>query len=515
MKKIYLFASILTMFLLVACKNVLDVQPRQSIDSQNALTNETAILAALRGCYDRLQNLDLYGSRMIVWAEALSDNGRGRSGTNGSSTNSGRLQGHLQNVPGNHVNCWTQHYTLINQVNLIIEAVPKVAEITEPNRNAILGQAYFLRALAYHDLVKSYAYDPGAEVPALDRGGVPIILEGVLDASQIKFPRRNLVSEVYDQIYKDLDEAVARLSNAGTISTPAFAGLAAANALYARVALYRRDYATAIQRANIALTSGAPAMVSAGSYFQAWRSPVHPEAILELPFQTPENIGVNESLQASFTSTVLKQSTSVTGGWGDLVMNDAYGVNLVADGATMPAGTTASPSAPAADVRFPAAVSGATDGIVRRGSPGRGNQALSELTKFYGKNGQVNLDNVPLIRTPELYLTLAEAHYHLGNTAQAQANLAFVIRNRYLGSGGAALISVSVTLTEEALLNEILRQRRLEFAFEGHRFFDLKRNGLNIARPLGTLPFTDFRILAPIPQSEIDANPNLVQNAGY
>lgn len=514
MKKIYLFASILTMFLLVSCKNVLDVQPRQSIDSKTALTNETAILAALRGCYDRLQSLDLYGARMITWAEALSDNGRGRL-AGGASTNSGRLAGHLQNVPGSHVNCWSQHYILINQVNLIIEATPKVTEIAEPTRNAILGQAHFLRALAYHDLVKSYAYDPGVEVAALDRGGVPILLEGVLDASQIKFPRRNLVSEVYDQIYKDLDEAIARLSNAGTINTPAFAGLAAANALYARVALYRRDYATAVQRANVALTSGAPPMVTATSYFQSWRSPVHPESIFELPFQTPENIGVNESLQASFTSTVLNRPTSVTGGWGDLVINNNYGVSLITDGSTMPAATTGVPSAPAADVRFPTAVSGAADGIVRLGSPGRGNQNLPELTKFYGKNGQVNLDNVPLIRTPELYLTLAEAHYHLGNTAQAQANLAFVIRNRYLGTGGATLTSVTVSLTGEALLNEILRQRRLEFAFEGHRFFDLKRNGLNIARPLGTLLYTDFRILAPIPQSEIDANPNLVQNAGY
>jgi hypothetical protein len=71
--------------------------------------------------------------------------------------------------------------------------------------------------------------------------------------------------------------------------------------------------------------------------------------------------------------------------------------------------------------------------------------------------------------------------------------------------------------TGQALLNEILRQRMLEFTFEGHRFYDLKRYGLTITKtnPAVVLPATDFRLLPRIPQTEVDGNPNMVQNFGY
>ncbi len=515
MKKTFLNISLvaLGLFFLASCKDLLKVEPRQSIDAATALTNETAIQAALRGCYDRLQTVDLYGSSQIAFAEALSDNGRGRLAS-GSATNSGRLSGQLQNLPGAHLVGWSQYYLLINQVNLILEATPKVTGIAQGTRDAIEGQAHFLRALAYHDLVKSYAYDPGVEVAANDRGGVPLVLEGVLEVSQLKFPSRAPVQEVYDQIYKDLDLATRKLATATGVNGPFFATVSAAHALYARVALFRRDYVKAVEQANIALTAGAPALSASTSYLQAWRAPSHPEAVFELPFLTPENIGVNVSLQSYFTSTVNGQPTNVTGGFGDLVVNDTYGANLFTAGNTMPTSVTAFPGAPNVDVRF---VSGTTttDGIIRPGAPGRGNTNLREITKFYGKSGQVNLDNIPLIRTPEIILTLAEAHFFLGNTATAQARLADIIRNRYL-NGTNELISVTVSLTGTDLLNEILRQRRLEFAFEGHRFFDLKRTGSDISRPSSrTLSYVDFRILPPIPQSELDANTNLIQNAGY
>ena len=71
--------------------------------------------------------------------------------------------------------------------------------------------------------------------------------------------------------------------------------------------------------------------------------------------------------------------------------------------------------------------------------------------------------------------------------------------------------------TGAALLAEILRQRMLEFTFEGQRFYDLKRYGLTITKtnPAVTLPATDFKILPRIPTTEVDGNPNMVQNFGY
>jgi hypothetical protein len=483
-----------------SCNNLLDVKPRTAVDAATALTNEVSLRAALRGAYDRLQGTDLYGSSQIAFAEALSDNGRGRL-AGGASTNSGRLSAQLQSIIGAHMVGWSQYYLLINQLNLILEATPKVTDLSPAVRNSIEAQALFLRALAYHDLVKTYAYDPGVEVAANDRGGVPLVLTGVLDAAQVTFPARAPVQEVYDQIYKDLDEATAKLANAETIPAPAFANAAAVNALYSRVALYRRDYTTALAKGNAALLAGAPPIVASTSYTASWRQQVHPESIFELPFTTPENIGVNVSLQSYFTSTVAGQPNTVTGGFGDLVINDAYGSQLFAAFNANPPG-----------------FSGLVDQrstLIAPGAVFRGNSGLRELTKFYGKNGQINLDNIPLIRTPEVILNMAEAQYYLGDEPGANTNLKRILDARYT-SGGSA-VSLIFNYTGLALLNEILRQRRLELAFEGHRFYDLKRNGENIPRPGGlpVLQYTDIRILAPIPQGDLDANPNLVQNAGY
>ena len=143
------------------------------------------------------------------------------------------------------------------------------------------------------------------------------------------------------------------------------------------------------------------------------------------------------------------------------------------------------------------------------GTAGRGT-AFIETTKFLGKNGTINLDNVPVIRISEMYLNRAEANYYLGKTADALADLN-IIRTR---SGLVA----RTDLTGAALLAEILRQRRLEFGFEGQRWFDLKRTGQNIVKATaqgGGLAYTDFRILAPLPVNDLSTNKSIKQNFGY
>jgi hypothetical protein len=143
----------------------------------------------------------------------------------------------------------------------------------------------------------------------------------------------------------------------------------------------------------------------------------------------------------------------------------------------------------------------------------RNSAAYVECTKFLGKNGFPNLDNVPVLRVAEMYLIRAEEQASTGSTvfneaaALADVNVIRIARR----------LPAAVGLTGTALQNEILLQRRLEFAFEGHRFFDLKRLGLDLLKAPHYLdvPFTDFRILPGIPQREIDGNPNLQQNYNY
>jgi hypothetical protein len=131
-----------------------------------------------------------------------------------------------------------------------------------------------------------------------------------------------------------------------------------------------------------------------------------------------------------------------------------------------------------------------------------------------------------VLRTAEVLLNRAEANYKNGATAAAIADLVLLKTNRYSPYDPAA----DQALTGTALLNEIYLQRRLELAFEGDRFWDLKRRNLPVTRD-GTkgdkadgtgvpfvftnLPAGDPKFQLPYPQTEINFNKNLTQNPGY
>lgn len=470
---------------LASCSDLLDVQPRASIDSVTALTTEDAINAAVNGIYDRLQSTFLYGRDLIAIPEALADNGR-------ATNKSGRLNAEYQNQAGAHFAHWQTSYLAINQANLVLDALPKVDKMTQANKDFVEAQALFIRGLVYFELMRAYAYEPSVELTQVSKGGVPILKSGVIDATQIKLEGRASLNEVYDFIYSDLTSSIAKFTSSGRTATAAFANRTAAQALFSRVALYRGDWTNSAKYASDAMASGSIGRFqTTANYVTAWRSANHPESIFEIQYQTNENIGVNTSLQTTYTTLVASGDRTRTGGFGDLVptraLLDLFESEKDASGATIP------------DVRRQ---------MYELGTAGRGTAEI-ECTKFLGRSGQVNLDNIPVIRVSEMYLNRAEALARSGNVAGALADLN-IIRNR-------AGLPTIVDLTGTSLINEILKQRRLELAFEGHRFFDLKRLGLDIvkAAPVQSLAYSDFRILANIPIREIQANANLKQNAGY
>lgn len=471
-----------TVLLTASCNNLLDVAPRQSIDSATALTSEEALNAAINGVYDALQSTLLYGRDLVAIPDALADNGR-------ATNKSGRLLPEQQNQPGAHLANWTQAYNGINRANIIIEAAPNVPNLTEANRNNIEGQAHFLRALMYFDLMKSYAYFPQAIIPEYNRGGVPLQLTGVLEFPQVQNIARATIEECYTQIFADLNTAITKLAAVPVSRAPFYATQGAAQALASRVALYTARWQEAAQFSTSALASNVGRFQTNANYVSAWRTAIHPESMFELPYTLPENIGVNTSLQTTYTTLVALGNRTQTGGFGDLVPTASLLADLEAEKG--PTGTVL-------DVRRQ---------LYELGTAGRGTAEI-EVTKFLGKNGTINLDNIPVIRISEMYLNRAEAYYHLGRTADALADLN-TIRTR------AGLPASPATLVGAPLLAEILKQRRIELAFEGHRFWDLKRYGRDIVKAPATLPFNDFRILARIPVNEISNNPNLRQNFGY
>lgn len=472
---IYKFLLSAVLLTAVSCEDMLEVDPRQSIDSESALTSVQAIEAATNSVYARLRQVTIYGRDLIAIPELLSDNAENTGAGN-------RLTGQATNAPGAHMDNWQQAYYAINEANLILEALPTVAGMNESSRNAIAGQLHFLRALFYFDLMRVYAYAPTAVVEAVNRGGVPIYEKGVLSADQFVPKSRASIAEVFQFIYNDLDAAIAELEGTVNSRAPHYATKWSAMALYSRVALYNGDYAKVIEYSTkvINATSVPFSFMTAGNYVSGWRSAVNPESIFEIVFTVPDNIGVNESLRASFTTRMTATSTTSVS-HGNVVVRDA----LYNDYA-------------ATDVRRQLIIRGLGN-----------NSARWETTKFVSKNGTNNLDNVPVIRLSEMYLNRAEAYAMPGaNQNEAASNQDL---NTIITRAGLA----TVNLSGQALINEIVRQRRLEFSFEGHRFFDLKRLGRDIVKTTN-VEFEDFRILAGIPTREIDANQGLlIQNQGY
>ncbi len=490
-----------------SCKKQLNIPSRNSINASIALSNKAGIDGAINSVYSILKREAFYGRDLFSIPDAMADitfaNGR-----------SSRLIGENRNQSLSNITTalWSGAYGGINEINLTLAAIPGVSEATAADKARWEGELKFLRALLLFDLVKNYAYIPTFIVPEQNKGGVVINLQGFDNpvAAAAFRPGRASLPECYAQIMSDLYSAVGLLQNNGRGGSTGinYASKHAALALGSRVRLYEGNWAKADSFATAAITlgGGLGTMATTANYVAGWRNANHPEAIFQVWYATlAENLGVNTSLAA--THTTLKASggfNDVRQGQGDLVPNGFLLTQLGISG--FPVGLAQSPPLPALtysnDIR---------NKLFEWGVNASGHYV--ECTKWLGKNGSANWDNSVILRWPELYLNRAEARYNMGLEATAWNDLNVIRTARYSGF----VVPGVQDLTGQALLDEILKQRMLEFAFEGQRFYDLKRLGLSINKtnPVVTLPATDFRLLPRIPTNEIDGNDNMKQNFGY
>jgi starch-binding outer membrane protein, SusD/RagB family len=509
--KTLLFVSV-TAFLSVSCKKQLEVTPLTAVDETAALKTKLGIEANISSIYSNLKAQVMYGRDMLALPDALGDNGH-------ATNHSGRLITEARNAIGAHFVNWSNWYYNINSINLVLDAITNSSAIVPAPTNTELtrweGQMRFLRALSYFNLVREYSYIPGAIVAGQDKGGVPLMLSGIrtVEVASTAKPNRAPIADVYTQIYNDLTIAEAKLTNAEP-ETPYRANKAAAQTLFALVALYNKDYAKAKVEADLAITSHGASLSTVLNNVSNWRLTRHPESLFEVAFATAaENLGVNVSIQSSYTSLTAPGNT-VVAGWGDLGAHRSLLADLgITLGAPASYGVTSATIASRnADTR---------NLLFELGSPGRGT-VFVECTKFISKSGTQYLDNIPVLRVADLYLIRAEAAcadpaaatYNLAN---ALADLKRIKSNRIVGYTGSAEEIADNGMGQTALFNEVIRQRRIEFAMEGHRFFDLKRLGRDLLKSptYSDVLFNDYRILPALPQGDLNLNPNLKQNVGY
>lgn len=343
---------------------------------------------------------------------------------------------------------WQAAYTGINRTNNLLDAIPRVGALTTAQRDVYRGEALFIRALHYSILARYF-------------GDVPIVTEPSRGVGEQSFVSRNPLADVYALIEADLEEA-ATLLPPGRVLGRATQG--AANALLARVYLDEGGKDTqARDKATLVITDAAAAYALAGVYRANWTTKNGPEAIFELQFSVN-----NSNAQAFWYFT-----QTLGGRWGFAPSLNFYNVFE------------------AGDTRRDASI------------------GIDPSARRYGyKYFRIALgdDNVIVLRLAEMYLIRAEANARLGAAPATVRADVDVVRNR------AGLASLPTTVTAQTdLLNAILQERRVEYAFEGHRFFDLRRMG--VATTVLAIPAS--RLLWPIPQAERDVNPNLSQNPGY
>jgi hypothetical protein len=346
------------------------------------------------------------------------------------------------------LNIWTNAYRTINIANNVLGALDKV---NQADRAKVEGEALFIRGAMYFELVKMFGktWDEGSNSGA---PGVPLVLTPTRVVTEADNKPRNTVGEIYTQVIADLTKAEQQLP----ITNGIYANRFAPAAMLSRVYLMQGNFAAARDAANRVITSGRFVPVRAfGDAFVEGAADYAREHIFRVTITDQDGTNAMNTYYAS----------SAFQGRGDVRIQTKH-LALYETG----------------DLR--------RDFFYRTGI----NTFTSKHRDLYG--------DVPVLRITEMLLTRAEANFRLntqvGASPAADLNL---IRQR---AGLPALTSLT--------LAAILRERKLELAFEGQQVHDLRRTRTSVN---ATFPYNSDRLVLPIPQREIDTNKSLVQNTGY
>ncbi len=262
---------------LAGCDSILDTDPTDRLPDDKAITSAEGARAALTGAYSALGDFDAairyYGGDFTFFGDLSSDNAVS-TGTFTSYADADANQLRADNATTQDI--WNVLYDAINRANNLLEKVPALTDLDDGEKNEILGEAYFLRALHYHNLVKVY-------------GAVPIRLVPVTSVDEAAAATRAPVADVYTQINADLDQAEQLVTSADPTTR---ATLGAVKALRARVYLYQGLWANANAKADEVIGLGYTLADNYGDLFDTEGQDT-PEDIFKLTFtaQRYQNMG--------------------------------------------------------------------------------------------------------------------------------------------------------------------------------------------------------------------------------
>lgn len=505
MKKILAIIGAFSVLIFTSCDSFLELTPTNSVVASASLTTVNEASVAMNGIYNRMTNLSYYGQRMTKYADM-------RGGdlyvpSSGRSDDAFFLFSHDQ-TRSNFGAMWDVMYKVIMLSNNVISNIENgnvktFSTSEETSLNDIKGQALAIRALAHFDLVRLYGL-PYTKSGAPASLGVPVVTSVL--AAQEKLAR-NTVEQVYTQVITDLTTAIPLLKSAksnGKINQYA------AKALLSRVYLYKGDYNNAYTLSTDVINSGAGVytLYTPTNWVSSWKSQFSSESIFELSITSKDATTLGNSSLTSFYAPMYYNSAFLAGA----VASDKF-LNLLSEDMT--------------DVRWGVMDLDEYGNSIRnptRSIPGR----KGWITKYMGDKADViSATNVKVLRLSEVYLIASEAALKK-TTPDKGAAVTYLNAIRARSKGLAAASAVS---TNEQLESLILNERAKELVAEGHRFFDLMRLGKTIVFDDPSTKFNEpilstsgrtvsinwdyGKIVLPIPDYELNANPNMKQNPIY
>ncbi len=468
---------------LLACNFLDDPEPTGSIPIGQAFRTADDIEAGLVGAYDAVQNGHLLGRNLIVFPDLM--------GGNADYTGSGWFG--LPEIANLQIsttswfveNLWRQAYLSISQVNQILASLPEVrrndASVSPAEYDRMEGEAAFLRGAVYFELVRLFALP--YEEQFLDSLGVPLVLEPVLSKEDLRFPSRATIGEVYQQVIQDLDLAIEKLQPA---SQRGRANRFTALAYRACVAFQQRDY-DSVKQLTLELVENSPFKLTdtPGKFFMEKGTAEAIWVLLNEPGDGITGGGLSNMFYGSTVRPNLKSE-----GYEKIVTPEQLS-RIEADGFRV------------VDLRV-------DTGFISN------YPFVTPDTAFVRK--YTDDSDTPVARLAEFMLMRAEALARTGDMESA-VFLLNKIRGRSLrivGANGFVVPEAEKDYvffeTTDDVLEAIIRERRVELAFEGNYFHDLMRLK---SEDVQGKRYDDPKLRFPIPQREMDANPALVQNTGY
>lgn len=532
-RKIYILLFVGTLLLTTSCeKEFLETVPTNAISEETAYSTPDNIDLVLNGLHRMMygQNQLTGGSssrsgesHFIPMFDAVGGNIIHSSPGNGWMTSDLQWQSHISSNATTGFNLWFQRYHFVTVSSTIINKVAESEFIVNPQLNNILGQAHAYRAWSYLRLVTTFSKGYLVGNPATD-AGVPLLLEAGVP---YEGGPRGTVQEVYDQMYIDIDQAIAYLKEASPADDKSHISLNAAYGIKARIALSKGDWAAAAENAALA-RNGYPLLDESG-----WLTGFNSVNLSEVIWGGRVVDTQTNFFQSYFYYVAFAFNGSQNRSNPKLISKELYDRLPATDYRTkgwLPLAPNTNPSASndqggsaATDPNYSSEevfIAAKKAIIAEYGATSGHNTHPYMNVKFKQKNpGTIDPDDVIYMRSAEMVLIEAEARAMLNEIPAAQNALAILGENR------DSAFDKSVFATQAQLMDEIKWQRGVELWGEGFSYHDHIRwdEGLNQSNSgaasvlyqsgfMQAKPSENDAWIFKIPQQEIDSNPYISES---